>query len=141
MKAYLYPDLFGYGYDNDIFNGDMGCRVEVDLLAVPRKDQMIVFDSESIAEQLYENCKKQLLNMKSTISIILYKVRRDMKNGNTKYIMHTKPEYADLSNIDLLHKVILEDDIGGFVEGVWYVNEVEFVANDDHLHITIYQEI
>lgn len=143
MKAYLYPDLFGFGYDNDVWNGDMACRVEVELLAVPQKGDMIWCDcfGMKVANNLFENCKKQLLHMNSVIYKIIDRVRRDIREGNEGYVMDAKKEYADLPNIELLRKIILEYSIKGFSEGIWYVRDVNMLANDDHLHITIYQEI
>ncbi len=141
IKAYLYPQwLFGK-VDNDIFDEDQACRVEVNLLGVP-KDGRMIYDptyDNGVAQALFESCNKQLLDMKSIISRVLEKFRDDLKKSEEEELNNK----ANLSNIELLKQLIFQtgsDNVGAFSEGLWFVESVHILANDDHLHIRINQE-
>lgn len=145
IKAYLYPDLFDYGIDNDIFH-DYPCRVEVEFPVIPERGTLIVASSlhQGVAEALFENCKNSLLSSNSTISHVLERVRKDIENKNDDFLYNISDweKFKNVSNIELLEQVIMCSDVeGGFNNGIWTVDDVSILANDDHIHITIKQEI
>lgn len=141
IKAYLYPKWFGNVFDNDECMGELACRVEVTLLGIPKKDDMI-YDSNfdnGVAQDLFNNCKEQLLNMKSITTKVLDRFREMLKESE----YNDERVLAKLSNIELLKVLIFKKylDIGTFADGIWSVEEVNMYANDEHLHIVIRQEI
>ena len=145
IKAYLYPDLFDYGIGNDIFRNNP-CRVEVEFPLIPEQGTMIVSTSlhQGVAEALFENCKNSLLSPNSTISYVLERVREDIENKNDDFLYNVFDweKFKNVPNIELLEQVIMCKDVeGGFNDGIWTVDDVLIFANDDHVHITIKQEI